>query len=243
MVNADKGAQPIIVCSPDYIYSVTFLADGKHFVSGDQEGKIRTWRMQDGKEVGTPMDAGSIISDIAVSRDGKWIVSGMDNGLVIVWNAKSHEKFTQFKHTDCVDAVDVSPDGTKIASGSDDKTACVWSLSTGQRLLDPLKHDDWVVGAKFSPDGRLIATATWKRNSVRVYDSQNGHLLVDVPIQVNSALNQSLAWAIDGKQLFALSHDGNIHCLDPSRGTTLSKWPIHSSKNVTCIALESTSTL
>ena len=189
------------------------------------------------------MDAGSIISDIAVSRDGKWIVSGMDNGLVIVWNAKSHEKFTQFKHTDCVDAVDVSPDGTKIASGSDDKTACVWSLSTGQRLLDPLKHDDWVVGAKFSPDGRLIATATWKRNSVRVYDSQNGHLLVDVPIQVNSALNQSLAWAIDGKQLFALSHDGNIHCLDPSRGTTLSKWPIHSSKNVTCIALESTSTL
>ena len=38
------------------------------------------------------------------------------------------------------------------------------------------------------------------------------------------------------------SHDGNIHCLDPSCGTTLSKWPIHS-KNVTCIVLESNSML
>ena len=68
-------------------------------------------------------------------------------------------------------------------------TVFVWSLSTGQRLLGPLQHDHWVVGGKFSPDGSLIATATWYRESVRIYDSQNGHLLVDVPIKVNSYLN------------------------------------------------------
>jgi WD40 repeat protein len=91
-----------------------------------------------------------------------------------------------------VHAVDISPDATKIATGSTDKTACVWSLSTGERLLDPFKHDDWVVAVKFSPDGQLIATATWGRDSVRVYDSQNGHLLVEF-------LNQSLAWANSSK--------------------------------------------
>ena len=174
------------------------------------------------------MDAGSIVCDIAVSRDGKWIISGTMDGVVTMWNAESHEKVT-----------DVSSDGTKIASGSEDNTVCVWSLSTGQRLLDPLKHDNCVVAAKFSPDGCLLATATWDRDSVRVYDSQDGHLLVDVPIQVYSSLNRSLAWLINGKQLFALSRDGNIHCLDPSRGTTLSKWPIHSSNDARCIALES----
>ena len=190
------------------------------------------------------MDAGSIVCGIAVSRDGKWIVSGTKDGLVIVWNAESHEKVTEIKrHTRWVGAVDVSPNGTKIASGSDDETACVWSLSTGQRLLGPLGHHGWVVGAKFSPDGCLIATATRYYHSVRVYDNQNGHLLVDVPIQVNSSFNRSLVWAIDGKQLFALSRDGNIHCLDPLHGTTLSKWPIHSSKDATCITLEGTGTL
>ena len=190
-----------------------------------------------------PMDAGSGVYDIAVSRDGKWIISGTWVGSVIVWNAKSHEKVTEIKgHTDCVDAVDVSPDGTKISSGSKDNTACVWSLSTGQRLLGPLQHDYWVVAVKFSPDGGLIATATRYRDSVRVYDSQNGHLLVDVPIKVNSSFNRSLAWAIDGKQFFALSLHGNIHRLDPSPGTMLSKWPIHSSKDAICIALESNGT-
>ena len=166
-------------------------------------------------------------------RDVEWLCDRVECG----------ESRIEIKgHTDEVNAINVSPDGTKIASGSDDETLCVWSLSTCQRLLGPLKHDDYVAAAKFSPDGRLIATATRNRNSVRVYDSQDGHLLVDVPIQVNSSLNRSLTWAIDGKQLFALSPDGNIRCLDP-QGTTLSKWPIHSSEDAKCIALESTGTL
>lgn len=40
--------------------SVAFLADGKHIVSRDQEGKTRRWRVEDGVKVRTPMDmAGS----------------------------------------------------------------------------------------------------------------------------------------------------------------------------------------
>ncbi|KAF8552430.1 WD40 repeat-like protein, partial [Imleria badia] len=100
------------------IRSVAFLVDGKHVVSGGEGRKIRCWRVEDGEEVGTPMDAGIPLC----SQLGK--------------------------------TVDVSPDGTRIATSSKDKTTCIWSLSTGQRLLGPLEHDDWVVAAKFSPDGR-----------------------------------------------------------------------------------------
>ncbi|KAF8550627.1 WD40 repeat-like protein, partial [Imleria badia] len=222
---------------------VAFRVDGKHVVSGGNEGKIRRWRVEDGGEVGMPIDAGSVVCNVTVSRDGKWVVSGTKSGLVMVWNAESHEKVTAFKgHSDWVRAVDVSRDGTRIATGSDDKTACVWSLSTGQRVLGPLKHDDDVVAAKFSPDGCHIATATWTSGSVRVYHCQSGRLLVDIPIEVNSASNNSLAWASDAKQLFALSLDGNIHCFDASTGTTLSTWPIHSSNNARCISLENNGT-
>ena len=185
------------------------------------------------------MYAGSPVFNITVSRDGKWIVSGTCSGLVTVWNAETHSKVTEFKaHGGWVRAVDVSPDATKIATGSDDHTACVWSLSTGERLLGPLKHNNPVAAAKFSPDGRLIATATWNHDSVRVYDGQNGALLVDFPVQVYSPYNQSLAWASDGKKLFALSKDGYIHHFDVSATTTLSKWRIHSSNgDARCITL------
>ena len=210
-------------------------------MSGGKEGKIRRWRAEDGMEVGTPMDAGSVVCNLAVSRDGKWIVSGTGSGELAVWDAQTHKKVTGWKgHSGGVHAVDISPDGTRIATGSDDCAACVWS-PTGQRLLGPLQHNSEVVAAKLAPDGHLIATTTW-RSSVWVYDSQSGDLLVDIPVKVADSFNQSLVWVGNSKNLLVLS-DGNINYLDASTGTTLSSWPIHSSNNYGCIVLANNGTL
>jgi hypothetical protein len=68
----------IEIKAEDLIYSVAFLADGEHVVSEGRENKIRQRRVEDGKEVGKPMDAGSAIWDLAVTHDGKWIVCGTE---------------------------------------------------------------------------------------------------------------------------------------------------------------------
>lgn len=229
-------AKPIEINGQDEIVPITFLAHGDYIIGGDGN-KIRRWRVKDGKEVGQPMDAGSVVRSIATSRDGKWIVGGTLSHHVMVWDAESHQKVHQFNSWGDTWAVDISPDATRIATGSHDRAACVWSLSTGQQLLDPFKHDRQVAAVKFSPDGGLIATATWERESVRVYDTHNGRLLVDTPIQVSSPRNQSLAWINDSKQLFILSRDGNIHCLDVATGQVLFRWTIHSDGFRGCIAL------
>ncbi|KAG8214221.1 WD40-repeat-containing domain protein [Butyriboletus roseoflavus] len=135
-------------------------------------------------------------------------------------------------------AMDVSPDGTKITTGSDDKTVCVWWLETGQRLFGPLQHDFFVAAVKFSPNGYYIAAATWFRNSLRIYyTTSSGGLHSIIPFRVTLSENQSLAWTSDSTQIFALSYDGIIHCLNMSDGTTLFQWPIHGSSNPMCIAL------
>ena len=220
-----SSAKTIEFDSRGNIFSVAFLVDGRHIVSGGKEGRIRRWRVEDGMEAGTLMDAGSTVYDIAVSRDGKWIVSGTESGRVQVWNADDGKKVTEFRrHHGSIYAVDVSPDSTKIASGSFDKTACVWSLSTDKRLLGPWKHNQPVFAVKFSPDGRFIATATG--NSISVYDGRDGNLVVTVSIEVAFSRNQSLAWSSNSKQLFAVS-SGKIICLDASTGATLSQWSPH----------------
>jgi len=169
------------------------------------------------------------------------IVSGTQSGQVAVWNAENHSRVAEFKaHDVSVNAVDISPEATKIATGSNDETACIWSLSTGERLLSPLKHNDWVVAAKFSPDGRLVATATLQ--FVRVYDSRNGSLLAQFTVTVSSWLNYSLAWVGDSKQLFVLSISGYIYRVDVSTGTVLSKWQIYSGRGAESIALASDGT-
>ena len=226
----------------DDIYLVALHVDGKQVVSGGKEQKIRCWRVEDGMEVGTPMDAGGIVWNVAVSRDGKWIVSGTESGQVMVWNAESHEKVTDFKaHNNCMRALDLSPDGTQIATGSDDKTVCLWSLQTGQQLFYPLQHRFFVAAAKLSPHGYCLATAMWFRHSIRMYYySQN--LSFDVPIRVTLSENQSLTWTSDSSQLFALSYDGKIHCISVPNDTTLSQWPIYNSSIPMCITLASNDT-
>ena len=185
------------------------------------------------------MEAGDLVFSIAVSRDGKWIVGGTKSGQLAVWDAESDEKVSEFKGHDTVWATDISSDATRIASAWNNKTAHVWSRSTGEQLLGPWEHDDWVTAVKFSPNEQFIATATSNRKSVRIYDSRDGRLLFDRPIRVSSPHNQSLAWVSDSKQLFALSHDGTIHCLDVTNGRILSAWTIHSNDNPSCIALAS----
>ena len=223
-----SSAKTIKIDGRGSILSVAFLVDGEHVVSGDEEGKIRRWRVEDGMEAGTPMVAGSWVCNIAVSRDGRWIVSGTQAGSVQVWNAESRKKVSEFKgHSGAVYAVDVSPDSTRITSGSSDHTVCIWSLSTGQRLLGPWKHDHIVFGVfavKFSPDGRFVATATQK--FIRIYDGHDGNIVINVTINVSFSPNCSLAWSSNSKHLFAVS-PGNITCLDASTGATLSQWSIH----------------
>ena len=155
------------------VSSVAFLVDGKHVVGSGEGGKIRRWRVADGVEVGTPMEAESAVYSVAVSQDGKWIVSGTKSGSVQVWNAESGEKVTEFKSPrvkTAVREVDVSPDSTQIVSGSGGGTVFVWSLSTWKPLFGPWRPSSSadVLAVKFSPDGRLIATAWSSPQCVRV---------------------------------------------------------------------------
>ena len=228
----EKKTEAVEIDGRDTVLSVAFFADGKHIVGGGRDQMIRCWRVTDGEQVGPQMGAGAWVSNIAVSRNGKWIVSGMTLGLVQVWNAENGKKLTEFEHGNSVRVVDVSPDSTKIATGLNDKTICVWSLPTGRRLLGPWGHQADVVAVKFSPDGHFVATVTWARSSwsssLRVYGSGD-RFLVNIPIKVTNSSNQSLVWRCNNQQLFALSH-GNIYCINASTGATLSRWSIRSNE-------------
>lgn len=226
------------------VCSVVFLPDGRDLVSGGWEGKIRRGRAETGHEVGVPMNAGSCVLSLAVSQNGKWVVGGSKGGRVTVWNAETHEKAMEIDtHAKAVYAVDVSPDSTQIATESDDKAVCVWSISTGERLLGgPWIHDGSIAGIKYSPNGAFIATATLARNSIRIYDSRDGRLLIsDISVAVSSYMNQSFTWTnVSGsEELIVLSKDGHVKYLDVTTGRTRCRWPIHSSNKPRCIALAS----
>src|SRR4030095_13163242 len=50
-----------------------------------------------------------------------------------------------------------SPDGRRILTASSDKTARLWDVATGAPIGEPMRHEDEIVDAAFSPDGARIA--------------------------------------------------------------------------------------
>ena len=246
------GSGAIEINSSHPIYSVLFSEDGKQVLSGGIEGILQWWRVEDGQKVGEPIRTeGPEIYSAAISPDRKWLVCGFRPSRLVetearVWNMQTRRKVFAIKGRTCtVFSVDVSPDSTKFAtgpgmSGSETLTAVsIWSMTSAERLVGPLWHDGWVVAVRFSPNGDRLATATAENpdaKSIRVYDSENGQLLLDIPFRVSPYPSASLAWSSDGGQLFAASYS-EVRLFDTSSGSLLSKWTVPGDGYTSSIAL------
>ncbi|THU79323.1 WD40 repeat-like protein, partial [Dendrothele bispora CBS 962.96] len=81
---------------------------------------------------------------INLSRDGKKLVSGDNNGNIKLWDLVSGKEvdISIEGHDEQVNSVAFSADGTRIASGSDDKTIRMWDTATGGQIGDPLQGHD-----------------------------------------------------------------------------------------------------
>ena len=193
---------------------------------GGGDGGICRWRLVDGQEVGK--QTGMKLRTISVSREGKWIVCGTDHSGASVWDADMHEKMIEVQSTNSVSAVDVSPDSTRFATGtpSPHREANIWSMTSGKRLVGPLKHDTLVAGIRFSPNGEQIATSGWG-GSVRIFDSHNGNQLIEVNTTTRSQWPTTpLAWSGDCQHIFTISNDSKIKSFGVSTGTQLAESPI-----------------
>ena len=173
--------------------------------------------MEDGEQVAT-MEAN--VLSLAVSKDGRWIAAGTLFGHVFVWNARTHKRvFSHWEDYHRI-GVDFSPDSTRLVSASHNRTASIWDIETGE-VVQTLEHGALVIAAKYSPQGDRIATATG--DSVRVWDSNSGRLLVDIKVTVTPWYNTGLLWF--NNLLFAIS-GSKIKQIEVSTGSPVSEWPV-----------------
>ena len=101
------------------------------------------------------------VSSVAVSPDGRRIVSGSQDNTVAVWDLETGTRIHRLTgHQDCGDFRGGEPRRSTHRLRVHDNTVAVWDLETGTRIHRLTGHQDAVTSVAVSPDGRRIVSGS-----------------------------------------------------------------------------------
>src|SRR5262249_2220861 len=132
-----------------------FSKDGKVLLSG---GTL--WDTATRKPLGTrPPHSGRIMS-VAVSPDGKTVVTGGNAEFTARhWELNTAKPIgSPMQHPDRVLRVAFSPAVLLTGTGVHDGPARLWEAATGRQLGSPMVNGSDVFSVTFSPDGKTLLT-------------------------------------------------------------------------------------
>src|SRR5205807_4687312 len=111
---------------------VAFSPDGKLLAVGDRQGQILlrdVAAQQEFKTAEPEGGRGASIDCLAFSRDGRLLVAGVGED-IILWDVIRRAEALRWRgHRRTISSVALTPDGKSLITGSDDKTVKVWNLS------------------------------------------------------------------------------------------------------------------
>jgi len=128
-------------------------------------GRVVLWDTTTGQQVGELKAHGKGVTQVAFSRDGRFLASSSSDNTIKIWDvAARRELRTLTGHTTNIDSIDFSPDGRLLASASDDGATFLWDANNGEHLLTLISLDDggeWMV---VTPQGLFDGTpASWNQ--------------------------------------------------------------------------------
>ncbi|RCJ29504.1 hypothetical protein A6769_35580 [Nostoc punctiforme NIES-2108] len=190
--------------------TITCLAitPDNHILVGGSWQKIFIGNLQTGELLRTINAHSHWILSVAISLDGKTLISSSLDTIIKIWDLKLGLLIRQINaHNNWVNAVNITPDSKTIVSASADKTIKIWDISTGKLQHTLEEHSGDILSIAISSDGKIIASGStdntvkiWNLESGKLYQSLEGHL----------DWVQAVTISQDNKFLISGSRDGDI---------------------------------
>jgi WD40 repeat protein len=194
------------------VSAVAFLADGKRFVWAGEDKVIHVSNMADGKESVTLTGHESSILDLAVSVDGRHVVSCAADA-VICWDLNDGQPVYQRAGAQ---TVALSPDGRLLASAdSAGSTIRLRDAATGDERRRCEGHRGLVHALTFSPDGRWLLSGGADR-TIRLWHAWSGR--ERLRLRGHADRVNAVCFSPDGQQALSGSADGTVRLWDLASG-------------------------
>lgn len=144
--------------------NAVFFADGQRLATGAGDNSVRVWDLANGTQQAVFAPTGRI-GTLAVSPDGKWLVTGSPGNEATVWNIQTRKPVATLSgHTGEVSAVAFSPTGALLVSGDENGNLLLWKMDAGaSRWIQAGElegHSRTITAMRFSADGARLITSS-----------------------------------------------------------------------------------
>ncbi|MBZ0231920.1 MAG: protein kinase [Deltaproteobacteria bacterium] len=173
------------------------------------------------------IDTGAgVVAQLALSRDGRTILSANGDGTVGVFDATTGQRELALAgHVGPVLDVVFSPDERAIVSTATDKTLRVWDRTGQPRHV--LKNGELLRTPRFDRRGRLL-TASADSDRIYLWDLEGGRLLAHLQGHTPGSPSYALAIAPGGELAISGSQDGSAIVWDLERLGAVARLASHS---------------
>lgn len=210
------------------VFGVAFSPDGKLLATGDVEGQLRLWQVENGKPILICKGHTGWVWSVVFSPDGNTLASCSSDKTIKLWNVSTGQCIKTLEgHTSSIWSVAFSRDGKTLASGSDESTVRLWDVNTGECRQVCQGHTGQVLAVAFSADGKTLASAS-DDQTVRLWDFSTGECRQICHGHTNRIW--SVNFSPDGAMLASASADFTIRLWDPCTGECLNILTNHSDR-------------
>jgi len=209
------------------ITSIVLSLDGLSIISGSYDETIKIWDITTGKLIRTintnSTSIYSIIRSIAITQDGRSILSGSGKALKL-WDIATGNEISIFKeHSNIVTRSVFSPNGQYMLCGGDDLK--LWDITTGD-LIRRFKNLSVSSKVDFSPDGLFaLSNLDYTDSTFVLWDIASGNKIRTFKGQ-SFGIN-SLTYSPDGLSALSTFQDSTIILWDIASGEKIRTFKGH----------------
>lgn len=201
------------------------LAPDGSWAAAVRGGGVDRWELPSGRPLPALDRSPGPCTALAVTPDGRRLLTGHGGGAVHLWDATTGEGLRRYwGPTASVRAVAVSADGRRVAAGDEARTARVWESDTGLQVGARIRHRGRVNALALDRDGARLA-AVDDRGHIQVTATAPGnpHVLRAAPDQTYPGIGVGIDPA--GRWCVSAVEDGRVDLWDLDTGAHLGGLP------------------